>query len=119
MGVGFGEVDAGNNRDTSKGGRAGFAANDRLRWEARYSGQPAAGSNPTHWIETKDGLSFDQRASREQRNDPYGRAPPKVAAPEPKVASPTTPPAGQKYTEKCVPRGTGLVKRLPEPPSPR
>ena len=101
MGVGFGEVDAANMRDTSKGGRATFAGNDRLRWEARYSGQPAAGTNPTYWIETKDGLTFDQRAAREKRNDPYSRSPPKPAVVEaPNVSSPKTPPAGQKYTEK-------------------
>jgi hypothetical protein len=115
--VGFGEVNAGNNRDTGKGGRASFAGQGQLRWEAKFSGQPPSGSNPTHWIETKDGLTFDQRAAREKR-DPYGRTPPKLTtAAEPKVASPTTPPAGPKYTEKCVPRRRPLVKCLlgPQP----
>ena len=102
MGVGFGEVDASNNRDTSKGGRAGFGANDKLRWEARYSGQPEPGSNPTYWIETKDGLTFEQRAAREKMNaDPYGKSPPKAKPPsEPQVASPVTPPGGPKHTDK-------------------
>ena len=64
MGIGFGEVTGADQRGGE--GRATWAANDRLRWDAKYCAPPAYGSNPLSQIETKDGLTFDQRNQRDK-----------------------------------------------------
>ena len=99
MGVGFGEVNTDDNRNTA--GRATFSSGGRLRWEERWTGPKPEGYNPTYFIETKDGLTYDQRLAREKRNNEeilHGKTPPKTKPPEPAEA--ITPPAGRKYTQK-------------------